>query len=493
VEPILEQQSGLAGGARRILANAGWRALSDIGSKAITLLLYAVMARKLGAADFGVFSFALALVTLVATLANFGQDGILTREVARDRGLIHRYFWNTLVLKLALALPALGLTLAVGWAIGMDGTTRLVILFLGIAIVIEALIQTCFAAYQAFEQLSLMPAVVITQRVVTTIPAIVALYLGADVVAVAAIYAAGTLVAVWLAMTLLARRVAGPRLEIDVRSWWPLMRLAAPLGVAGVFLTVLLRVDTAMLAFYKSDAVVGNYSAAYRLFEASLVVGWSVTAAVYPVFSRLTRESDPPVSFVYERALKLVLAPMLPLAVGAFLLGGSLVRLVYGPGFGDAGSALAWLAPAIVLYPVAQISGALLVAQNRQVALAVVYGLIALENVLANLVLIPLFSFKGAAAGASLSQALLAVPLLVLALRTAGAIDVRRVVAGPLLAAIASAVGMYILRDHFAVAVIVGAIAFVAVLVSLERRFYPEDARAVTVFLRRRTAGKPSS
>jgi O-antigen/teichoic acid export membrane protein len=174
--------------------------------------------------------------------------------------------------------------------------------------------------------------------------------------------------------------------------------------------------------------------------------------------------------------------------VGAILLGGSLVRLVYGPGFGDAGSALAWLAPAIVLYPVAQISGALLVAQNRQVALAVVYGLVALENVLANLALIPLFSFKGAAAGASLSQALLAVPLLVLALRTTGSIDVRRVVAGPLLAAIASAVGMYLLRDHFALAVIVGAIAFLAVLVSLERRFYPEDAQAVTAFLRRRAA-----
>ena len=58
----------------------------------MTLLLYAVMARELGEAAFGVFVFALAFVMLVTTLASFGQDGILTREVARDRGLIHRYF-----------------------------------------------------------------------------------------------------------------------------------------------------------------------------------------------------------------------------------------------------------------------------------------------------------------------------------------------------------------------------------------------------------------
>jgi O-antigen/teichoic acid export membrane protein len=487
---LFEQQpasEGLSGGARRILANTGWRAVSDVGSKLVTLLLYAVMARELGEAAFGVFVFALAFVMLVTTLANFGQDGILTREVARDHNLIHRYFVNTLALKLTLALPALAVALGVASAIGMSGETRLVVLFLGIATVIEALIQTCFAAYQAFEQLSLMPAVVIAQRVVTTIPAIVAMaFLGANVVAVAAIYAAGTLAAIWLALTLLVRRVARPVLRTDVRSWWPLMRAAAPLGLAGVFITVLLRVDTAMLAVFKSDAVVGNYGAAYRLFEASLLVGWSVTAAVYPVFSRLTRSSKPTLSFVYDRALKLVLAPTLPLATGAVLLGGSLVHLVYGDGFAQAGSAFAWLAPAIVLYPVAQISGALLVAQNRQVALAIIYGLAAVENVLANLILIPLFSLQGAAAGASLSQLLVVGPLLVLARRTAGSVDLKRIVQGPLLAAAASSVAMYFLMETFALAVVVGAVVFVVVLIVFERRVYPEDAQAVSSFLRRR-------
>ena len=489
MEPPLEQpvpQGGLGAGARRILANVGWRALTDVGSKTFTLVLYAVIARQLGEAAFGIFTFTLAFVMLVTTLANFGQDGILTREVARDHNLVHRYFANTLALKLAVALPALAVALGVGWAIGMDGTTRLVVLFLGIAVVVEALIQTCFAVYQAFERLSLMPAVVITQRFVTTIPAIVAMLLGAGIVTVAAIYAAGTLVAVWLAMTLLRRRVAQPRLETDVRSWWPLMRVAAPLGLAGVFITILLRVDTAMLAFYKSNVVVGNYGAAYRLFEATLLVSWSVTTAVYPVFSRLTRSSDPPLSLVFERALKLVVAPTLPLAVGAVLLGDALVHAVYGSGFDQAGSALAWLSPAVILYPVAQVSAALLVAQNRQSTIAIVYGLVAAENVLANLVLIPLFSLQGAAAGASISQALLVVPLFVLARRTAGGIDLPRIFAGPLIASVVSAAAMFLFRDMFALAVGLGAVLFLIVLVAFERRFYPDDARAIADFFRRR-------
>src|SRR5205823_12393927 len=130
VEPPFEQpppQSGLGRGARRILANVGWRALTDVGSKTFTLVLYAVIARELGEASFGIFTFALAFVMLVTTLANFGQDGILTREVARDHGLVHRYFANTLALKVAVAVPALALALGIAWAVGMDGTTRLVV------------------------------------------------------------------------------------------------------------------------------------------------------------------------------------------------------------------------------------------------------------------------------------------------------------------------------------------------------------------------------
>jgi O-antigen/teichoic acid export membrane protein len=488
MEPTLEQQAGRIAGARRILANVGWRALSDIGSKAITLVLYAVIARQLGADGFGVFVFGLAFVTLVTTLANFGQDGILTREVARDRGLLSRYFANTLVLKLALALPALAVALAVAWSIGMSEEARWVIVFLGLAVVVESLTQTCFAAYQAFEHLSLMPVVVITQRVVTTIPAIVAMLLGAGVVAVSAIYAAGTLVSIVLALALLYRRIARPRFELDLHSWWPLMRVAAPLGIAGVFITVLLRVDTAMLAFYKSDAVVGNYGAAYRLFEATLVVGWSVTAAVYPVFSRLTRDSEPPLGLVFERSLKLVLAPTLPLAIGAIVLGDSLVRLVYGSDFDEAAGALAWLAPAIVLYPLAQVCAALLIARDRQGTVAVVYGVVALENVLANLVLIPAFSLDGAAAGASLSQLLIAIPFFLLAWRTAGPIQVWRILAAPLLASALSAVAMVALRGSFGLALAAGALVFVGALVFFERRFYPGDVTAMIAIVRRRPA-----
>ncbi len=213
--------------------------------------------------------------------------------------------------------------------------------------------------------------------------------------------------------------------------WWPLMRMAAPVGLAGVFGTVLFRVDTAILAWFETPDVVGNYGAAYRLFEAAFFVSWAVGTAVYPVFSRLSPTSDPPVRVVFDGALKLVLALMLPLAVGGVILGQPLVELIYGADYDRAGEALLILSPAIAFHGLAHVAALLLVSQNRQVVLAVVQGVVAALNIALNFLLIPWLSLEGAALSALVSQVLLTLLFLGYATRSAGGLDPGRVFGGP--------------------------------------------------------------
>ncbi|MGH2996576.1 MAG: oligosaccharide flippase family protein, partial [Gaiellaceae bacterium] len=87
-------------GGDRILVNTAYRSAADILAKIATVLFFLVMARELGEEGFGVFTFGLTFVMIVTTLGNFGQDSVLTREVARRPELLGSYFANTLVLKL---------------------------------------------------------------------------------------------------------------------------------------------------------------------------------------------------------------------------------------------------------------------------------------------------------------------------------------------------------------------------------------------------------
>ena len=483
-----ETQAENAASANRILANTGFRAIADIGSKVASIALYVVMARRLGDAAFGVFTFGMAYVTLVTTLANMGQQAILTREVARDRSRLHDYFVNTLSLQLALSVPALLLALGLHVALGFESGARTVVLLLGVAVVAEALMSTCFAVFQAYERLGFIPIVLLAQRWTTAAVGIAALALGGGVVSVSAIYLGGALGALALALYYVVTRIARPRLAVNLRRWLPLMRVAFPIGIAGVFATILFRIDVAMLGWYDSDAAVGQYGAAYRLLESTLFISWSVGTAVYPVLSRLTRTTATPIAAVFQAALKLAAALTLPLAVGAAVLAYPLMELLYGSEFRDGASALILLAPTVALYPPAYLAAYVLMSQDRQSYLAWVYGGAAIVNIALNTVLIPRFSFDGAAFATSFCELLTAGLMVGLALRAAGGINARAVLAGPVLASLLAAAAMALLYDAVLAAVPAAVLVYVGVLALYERRFHPHDYARVVNFLRRRAA-----
>lgn len=476
----------MASGTSRILPNTVFRAAADVGSKLISVGFYVVIARKLGASAFGSFTFGLAFGSLVTVLAGFGQDAILTREVARDRRRVDGYFANTVALKLGLSVPVIALAVLALELADMSATTRAVAILLSVAVLVELLTTTCFAVFQAYEQLGYFPVVIIGQRLFTAGVGIAAMAEGAGVETVAAIYLVGALLALILAATLLFRRVVRPRLEIDTSRWWPLMRVAIPVGVALVFQVTLFRVDAVILQLFRSDREVGLYGAAYRLFEAPLFIGWAVAAAVYPVLSRLREPAE--LRLVTERALKLAIGATLLFALGAAILAGPAVKLLYGPEFHASARVLAWLAPTIVLYSFNHVAGVLLLARNQTRWLAVVYGMMAVENIAANLATIPSYGMIAAAINTTVTEILLFLSLAVLVQRVTHGLDWLRLLGGPVLAGAVAAALMLALREHFPVAVVVGTVGYLVTIGAFEHFFYPQDVDAVVRFLRRKVA-----
>jgi O-antigen/teichoic acid export membrane protein len=474
-----------------ILTNVGLRAFADVAGKLASAALYILVARKVGASEYGVFVFALSFVGIVVTFGQLGQDTVLVREVARDHRRLDEYYSNALLSRVFFSVPPLLIALAVAALVGTKGHTELVLAFLGLGFVGDALVRVSFGAFQAYERLGFIPVVLISQRWLTTIAAAVALYLGGGIVAVSAIYCVGALGATALAAWLLFRRVARPRLHVDLRGIVDITRVGLPIGLASIGLIVLSRIDMTMLASYKPSAAVGQYGAAYRLLDTTAFVPWAVSAAVLPTLSRLSPRTPKPVGAVYARSLKLVLAITLPMAVGAALLAGPLISLLYGSGYSPGATALLLLAASIVLYPISACSAELFYSQGVQRAVAVTYAVVLVENVLANLFLIPRFSLNGAAAGTSISEGLVAVSLLILSRPLHGKLNVGRILTGPVLASAGAAGVMGAFHDELAVAIPLGIATYLALLITFERLAFPDDFAVLRLFLRSLTARRP--
>jgi O-antigen/teichoic acid export membrane protein len=462
-------------GTSRILQNTVYRASADVGSKIVSFAFFLVLARQLGASAFGVFTFGLSFGALVTVLAGFGQDTTLTREVARDHRLVDRYFVNTIGLKLVVAVPVILVAVGAMTVLGADSRTLVVSTLLAVAILVETLGGTCFAVLQAYERLGFLPVVIVTQRLFTAAVGIAAIAAGAEIEAVAAIYLAGSLLAFALALSLQLRYVVRPRLTVDPAAWWFLMRNAIPVGIALFTQLTLFRVDIVILQALDSEEAVGNYGAAYRLFEATLFLSWAVAAAVYPVLARYA-EDTAMVRSVFERAIKLVIALTLPVALVGGLLAGPIVRLFYGAEFERAVPALELLAAAIVLCSVSHVTATLLLAEHRERVIAIVYGIVAVANIVGNLVFIPIYSLNAAALITTLSEATLCALMLAYLYRERIALNWRRVLTGPLAAGVPAAAVLVALRDHPLVAGAAALALFAVLLASAEQAFYPEDA-----------------
>jgi O-antigen/teichoic acid export membrane protein len=394
----------------RLVANALYRTVSDLASKLALAVLYIVMARQLGTEGFGVFSFAFSLAVLVTTLANFGEDKLLVRSIARDGAALNRTFADTLALQGSIGLGALVITEALLPFTGVAETTQIVVALLGLAIVLDVLTSTHLAIFQARERMALIPAVIVPQRLGVAVVGTYALFRGVDVIGVAIIYLVGSLLALPLAIALLRNEVARPPMRLRVKHWPRLLVAALPIGMATAFATILFRVDMVMLRGYESAHAVGAYAGAYRLFEMTLFLSAGVGASALPAFSRMGADL-PALRALLRKTLLLVLVPSVPLAIIAAAFPEELLHLAYGGGYDSAADALRLLAPAVVLYPISFLCGYMLVAQGHVRPLVTVYGIVAAENVALNLVLIPAFSLQGAALGTTISEALAAIGL----------------------------------------------------------------------------------
>ena len=169
-----------------------------------------------------------------------------------------------------------------------------------------------------------------------------------------------------------------------------------------------------------------------------------------------------------------------------------LIDLLYGSDFEDAALPLILLAPTIFLYPPTYIAAYVLISQDRQSALAWVYGSVAVVNIGLNLVLIPAVLARRAAFVTSLSQLLSATIMVTLALRASGRVDTRTILGGACVASALAGGTMALLHDEFLLAAPAGALVYVVVLALFERRFHPHDYERVMSFVRRRPA-EPSA
>ncbi len=490
--------AGQAAG-QRAAKNVAVRAVGEIIGKLGSLVLLAALARTVGDSRLGIFIFGLAWAEVAMTPVGLGIDQYLLRRVAADRARVDAYFWNAMSLKLQRGIPIVIASVAVVYLLDYSDETELTVSILTVGLLFNTMARSPSNLFEAFERNDLVAKTIVVQRVLAATLGLAVLLAGYGVVAVAITYSLGTLAQFALAMRLLGTHLGWPRMirPADVRR--EIRKQSLTFTAQDVFGLVLARADILLLGALATDAVVGLYGSAYRLFEATTFINVALAGAFAAMYTYLGRDTSPTLSAVFQRSIKLAVALLLPIALSLGLLAEPLCRAFFGADFGDAAEPLRLLAPVVVLFGVMVLCSVLVLSRAHPRRMVYTVAASSAVNVGLNLALVPMLEDVGAALAMLVSMVVYASIAIWLAVLEVGRINWLSMLAAPTVAALAMAGPLLLLSGVWPLAIVVGGLIYLAAYVAVDRVVDPDDLRFVADLVRRRLpfaesarAGAPS-
>jgi len=177
---------------------------------------------------------------------------------------------------------------------------------------------------------------------------------------------------------------------------------------AGVLVALYLnhQISIVLLSAFAAKEEVGYFAAALRLYDNFSLIPTAIMGAFLPTMSRLYGTSVSVFVRVLRFTLKYLFILSAPIVVGTALVAPSIVLFLYGESFAPSSPALQVLNSALLFDFWNFAIDTLLIARNRDWLLFKVTWVSAVIFVSANLVLIPLFSYRGACWAILMTQAL---------------------------------------------------------------------------------------
>ncbi|MDP9090026.1 MAG: flippase [Pseudomonadota bacterium] len=377
-------------------------------SFAIQGLYFIVLARLLGSLQYGVLAGAIALVAVTSQFSTMGSGLLLLRYVSGDHSRF-REFWGNALMSTALfgSLLVAGLHITARWTIGRDGAAMVAVLAIGDCLFAQ-LTSISSQVFQAFEKMRITAMLNLlsnASRLALAFSLLVFLHrTSAWLWAVSSLITSG--LAVSIAVTTVTMRFGRPIFK--PRLVFNRAREGIVWAISGTTTSAYNDLDKVMLGHYGMTVANGIYSMAYRIVNIATMPIMSIQAAALPRYFREGAKGVTATVPLVRRILKRTVVIGL-LGATAMYVTAPLIPHLVGKDFGEGVDALRWLCVIPILRCIHVGAGdAISGAGYQKFRLASQFGAASL-NLVMNLFLIPLYSWRGAALASLATDGALAV------------------------------------------------------------------------------------
>ncbi len=453
-------------GAVRAAHNSAFLLGSQILIKLSSFVIVILLARYLKVSDFGIYSLALAVTSMLDIPAELGLDQLSIREIARDRRNIGRFIANAAMIKIVLSSLILAVTAAVLFSSTTGGTGRSIFLLFTLTILPTGIFHTLLVVFMGIERMAAVAAGNIAFELIRLLLILGVLLGGHGLVALAWAYLAAYVLSIVLVYVLVRLRVGRVWARPNIRLMLSMARSSLPFMFYTLFFLIYFKIDFIMLAAMKGENAVGTYAVAYRLMESLMFVPAAFTGAVFPSLSRLSASGRAPVLAASRRTLRYMVMLGTPIGFGTTILAPRIIPFLFGDAYLDSVLLLQIIIWSIVMVFINGICPVALNSFDRQLISVLVTGAGIVVNVGANIILIPPLGAVGTSISTVATESVTTLLFLYFFRRHIGSLGVFSFLYRPVAASLVMVLALELLRGlPLAVLIVMGAAIYLLTLI----------------------------
>lgn len=450
---------------KRIFKNTGIFFIAQIVNFILAFFYTIYITRYLGPESFGILSFGISFTTIMGVTADLGLSMLAVREIARDKSISSNYTGNLIVIKLVLSSITMGLTALFINLLNYPSQIIQVVYILALWMLFTSFTQLFYSVFQAYEKMEYQSMGTILNSILLFSGVFYGIFNNFNLQCFALIYLIVSGVVLVYTFFIYLAKFPWPCLQVNWDFWKSKLTLALPLSIASIFSAIAFRVDTVLLSLFQSYTAIGWYTASYNIMQVLLLIPNIYSAVMFPVLSKVYVSSQESFRLIYVKTIKYMIILGLPIAAGITILSKDIILLLYQSAFSGSVMALQiliWTVPFLLL---TTSFGIILISMNKQVLAIRLTFIYMIFNIGVNLVIIPQFSYLGAAVVTVLTELVNFIMLFHYLSRFICKVPLHKFIWKPALATVVMSLFMISVHLNIFVSVLLAIIIYLALLI----------------------------
>lgn len=381
---------------KEILKQASWLIIVQILTKVIGFFYIIFLAKSLGVEHFGLYTVSFAYFSIISSIADFGFNRFLIREISKEKNKTNELLWNTVLLRLAFASVLFAVFSVVLYLLDRDILRVNLILMASLAVLPQVIGITFEGVFIALKNLKFSALILFISAITMSLSGWFLVVNGFGVAGAINGLIFGQLIYAlcFFLLTIFKTGLHFPKVKFSIIQ--KTIEGSFPYGILGILGLLYFRIDSIMLSYLKGSYETGIYGASYKFLETIIFIPASFATALFPNMAQLHKNNIEELKKLYYRSFKLMLLSGLVLFLGYIIILPELIK-IFLPNYFSAINSIKILAISIPFIFIATPGVQVLFSTENYLKRVMFFSVLTLLfNILLNLLFIPKFGYIAA-------------------------------------------------------------------------------------------------